>query len=99
MCFVFHAWAFDDVMIFEYLKCSRLIISRMRRAFKVKRKVFFPCFASFIHTKQTSKNVANTTFNDFYQQGQGIGQNSNFWALGPYLKSLQVASEKFVNLQ
>ena len=54
---------------------------------------------SFIHTKQTSKNVANTTFNDFYQQGQGIGQNSNFWALGPHLKSLQVASEKFVNLQ
>ena len=26
MCFVFYASAFDDVMIFEYVKCQKLII-------------------------------------------------------------------------
>ena len=36
----------------------------MRRAFKVKSKAFFLVLQvlSFIHTKQTSKNVADTTF-------------------------------------
>ena len=77
----------------DYLKNEESFQSETKSIFSLFRK------CSFIHTKQTSKNVANTTFNDFYQQGQGIGQNSNFWALGPYLKSLQAASEKFVNLQ
>ena len=35
-CFVIHAWAYDDVMAFEYLKGFKLIISRMKRAFEVK---------------------------------------------------------------
>ena len=34
MCFVFHAWAFNDVMPFEYLKSQNLIISRTKRAFR-----------------------------------------------------------------
>ena len=35
ICFVFHASAFDDVMIFEYLKV-KIWFSRTKRAFKVK---------------------------------------------------------------
>ena len=57
---MFHAWSFDDVMTFEYLKRENLIISRM------KRDYFFLVsqVLSFRHTKQTSKNVADTTFKD-----------------------------------
>ena len=64
MCFVFHAYAFDDVMTFEYLKIQNLIISRTKRVFEVKQKTFFLVsqVLSFRHTKQTSKNVADTTF-------------------------------------
>ena len=64
MCFVFHDQAFDDVMISEYLKSQNLIISRTKRAFKVKLKTFLLVsqVPSFRHTKQTSKNVAGTTF-------------------------------------
>ena len=36
ICFMFYAWAFDDVMRFEYLKNYNLIISRMKTAFEVK---------------------------------------------------------------
>ena len=36
MCFVFNAWAFDDVITFENLKSQNLIISRTKRFFKVK---------------------------------------------------------------
>ena len=65
MCFVFHAWEFDDVMIFEYLKSYDLTNSRMKRAFEVKEKTFFfvSQVLSFRLEKQTSKNVADTTFN------------------------------------
>ena len=61
---MFHAWAFDDVMILEYLKIQNFIISRTKRAFEVKQKTFFLVsqVLSFTHTKQTSKNVADTTF-------------------------------------
>ena len=61
---MFHAWAFDDVMIFEYLKILNLIISRTKKAFEVKEKTLFLVsqVLSFGHTKQTSKNVADTTF-------------------------------------
>ena len=56
--------AFDDVMTFEYLKIWNLIISGTKRAFKVKLKTF--SLASqvlcFRHMKQTSINVADTTF-------------------------------------
>ena len=47
-------------MIFEYLKSQNLIISRAKRAFKLKYKTFFIVskVLSF-----TSKNVADTTFN------------------------------------
>ena len=63
MCSVFHTWAFDDVMSFEYLKSEYLIISRTNRAFEVTN--IFPLVSqvlSFKHTKQTSKSVAATTF-------------------------------------
>ena len=32
ICFVFHAWAFDNGMTIEYLKSKNLIISRTKRA-------------------------------------------------------------------
>ena len=64
MCFVFHAYVFDDVMTFEYLKIQNLIILRTKRVFEVKQKTFFLVsqVLSFRHTKQTSKNVVDTTF-------------------------------------
>ena len=42
-----------------------IIISRTKRAFEVKSKTFFfvSKVLSFRHAKQTSKNVADTTFN------------------------------------
>ena len=40
LCFVFHVWAFDDVMTFGYLKSSNLIMSRMKRPFEVKKNFF-----------------------------------------------------------
>ena len=51
-------------MTFEYLKSQNLIISRTKRAFEVKEKTLFLVsrVLSFRHTKQTSKNVADTTF-------------------------------------
>ena len=48
------AWAFDDIMTFEYLKSLNLIISTFFLASQV---------LSFRHKKQTNKNVADTTFN------------------------------------
>ena len=36
MRFVFHVWTFDGFMTFGYLKKQNLIISRTKRAFKVK---------------------------------------------------------------
>ena len=60
-------WAFDDIMMLEYLKRYKLIISRTRRAFEVKQKVFFLALEvlSFRHIKQTSKNVADTIFKKY----------------------------------
>ena len=51
-------------MTFEYLKNQNLIISRTKRAFEVKQKTFFLVskMLSFRYTKQSSKNVADTTF-------------------------------------
>ena len=41
-----------------------MIISRMKRTFEVKQKTFFLVsqVLSFRYTKQTSKNVVDTTF-------------------------------------
>ena len=62
--FMFHAEAFDDVIIFEYLKNWNLIITTTKRAFEVKEKTFFLVSEAltFSHTKHTTKNVADTTF-------------------------------------
>ena len=51
-------------MEFEYLKLYNLIFSRTKRAFEVEQKTFFqvPQVLSFRIKKQTSKNVADTTF-------------------------------------
>ena len=64
---MFHAWVFDDLMTFEYLESQNLIISRMKRAFEVKEKIFFLVsqLLSFKLAKQTSKNVAATPFKYF----------------------------------
>ena len=51
MCFVFHVWAFDDVITFEYPKSSNMIISRMKRAFEVKFLLASKVL-SFRHEKQ-----------------------------------------------
>ena len=40
ICFVFHAWAFDNIMTFEYLKSQILIISRMKKLLKWNEKRF-----------------------------------------------------------
>ena len=72
MCFVFHALEFDDIMTFEHLKSKNLIISRMKSAFEVKEKAFFLVSQafSFRHTKQTNKNVADTTFKAIIRNNQ-----------------------------
>ena len=61
---MFHVQAFDDIMTFEYLKSENMINSRMKTAFEAKQKTFFLVsnVLSFRHTKQTSKNAADTTF-------------------------------------
>ena len=55
MCFVFHASAFDDVMIFEYLN-EKSFQSEIKNIFLVSQVL------AFRHTKQNSKKVADTTF-------------------------------------
>ena len=54
-------------MTFAYLKSQNLIISKTKRAFEVKEKTFFLVsqLLSFRNIKQTSKNVADTTFKEF----------------------------------
>ena len=49
-------------MTFEYLKNESLIISRTERAFEMKQKTFFLVSQVLRFTKQTRKNVADTTF-------------------------------------
>ena len=51
-------------MTFECLKSKNLIISRRKRAFEVNLIIFFfvSRVLSFSRKKQTSKNVADTTF-------------------------------------
>ena len=57
---------FDYVMTFEYLKSYNLIISRTKRAFGVKQTFLLVSqVLSFRRKKQTSKNVAETTFNEY----------------------------------
>ena len=74
---MFHAWAFDDIMIFQFLKIQNLIISRMKRAFEVKWKTFV--LVSKVHsikrTKQTSKNVVDKTFTDSLQEAKKWEKN------------------------
>ena len=58
MCFAFHAWVFDDVMIskklkFDYLKNEKSFRSKIKNIFLVSQVV------SFRHTKETNKNVAD----------------------------------------
>ena len=62
--FLVCAEPFDDFMKFENLKFWNLIFSRTQRAFEVKWKTFFLVsqVLSFRLKKQTSKNVADTTF-------------------------------------
>ena len=66
MCFVFHAWAFDDVMIFEYAKMFKFDYLKNEKSFRSEVKSIFLVsqMLSFRHAKQTSKNVADTTFKD-----------------------------------
>ena len=65
MYFVFHAQAFDNVMIFEYLKSQNLIffqeLKQLSKRNKKKQNLLLKC--SFRHKKQISKNVAQATFN------------------------------------
>ena len=59
MIFVFHVYAFNDVMTFDYPKSRNLIISRPKRAFELKQKKFLVSkLLSSKNTKETSKNVA-----------------------------------------
>ena len=76
MCFLFHAWAFDDVITFEYLKSQNLIISRTKNAFATKWKTFFLIskVLSFRHKKRTSKNLKV-----FCVQGVQKGCIGNKW--------------------
>ena len=64
MYFLIQAQAFDDVMKSENLKFSNLIFSRTKRAFEVKQKTLFLVsqVLSFRIKKQSSKNLADTTF-------------------------------------
>ena len=49
MCFVFHAWAYDDVMNlkFDYLKNEKSIRSEMKN--------IFPCFTSALFLDMQNK--------------------------------------------
>ena len=54
MCLEFHAWAFDVIITYEYLK----------QDFKLKKKTFFLVskVLSLRFIKQATKNVVDTTF-------------------------------------
>ena len=56
--------AFDVVMTFEYLKSQNSIIQKEKEPLKVNKKTVFLVLQVllFRHTKQSSKNVADTTF-------------------------------------
>ena len=62
----------------------------MTRAFEVKQKTFFQVsqVLSFGFEKQTSKNVADTTFNILYKQIDGVAMGS---PLGPSLANAFLA--------
>ena len=85
MCYVFHAWAFDDVMTFGYqdfstpLLCGRYksMVPKLKfdylkneKSFRSEIKIFFFVLQvlSFRLTKQTSKNLADTTFSLPYEE-------------------------------
>ena len=55
---MFHASAFDDVMIFEYLKCLKVDYLKNEKSFQSEIKSIFLVsqVLSFRHTKPTSKN-------------------------------------------
>ena len=59
-------WWRYDIWISE-----NLIISRTKRAFEMKQKTFFfvSRVLSFRHTKQTNKNIVDTTFNQKSSKG------------------------------
>ena len=63
MCFVAHVLVFDDAMTFEYLKRTFEYLKN-EESFRSEIEKTFPCFTmlSFRLTKETSKNVAETTF-------------------------------------
>ena len=64
MYFLFYALAFDDVMKSGDVEFKNLIFSRTKRAFEIKN--IFPFLVwkvlSFRLKKQTSRNVADTTY-------------------------------------
>ena len=64
MCFVFNAKAFDDVVTSEKLKSDYL---KNERSFRSEKTFFLVSkVLPFRHTKQTSKNVVDTTFKRFF---------------------------------
>ena len=58
-------WWRHDIWISENLKFDYL---KNKRSFRSKIKNIFPCFTSplFRHTKQTSKNVSDTIFKEWW---------------------------------
>ena len=60
MCFVFHSWVCDGAMTFEYLKKLKFDYFKNEEFYK---KTFFLVSQvfSFKYTKQTGKNLADTS--------------------------------------
>ena len=44
MCFVFHTYAFDDIMTFEYQKKLKFDYLNNEKSFGSEIKNIFPCF-------------------------------------------------------
>ena len=57
---MFHTYAFDDVMTYEYLKSSIMIVWKLSKLNKKKVLVLKALY--FRHTKQSSKNIADATY-------------------------------------
>ena len=64
MCFVFHDWAFDDVMIFEYLKKVKFDYLKIEKSFRSEIKNIF-LVSQVLSFKHTTTKMYRTQCSSF----------------------------------
>ena len=69
---MFYAYAFNDVMTFEYLKIKKIFYLTNKKSFRTEIKNIFPCFKilSSRLTKQANKYALETPFTELADQKQ-----------------------------